>query len=74
MAELKNKILTLRQDIISFIMNELMPYNMQSPELQQVYIRKLQSVVESLNTLTELAFMIQEDVNDQLDLNIGMTE
>ena len=74
MSELRNKILNLRQQIITFVMEELMPYNVESIDMQQAYIRKVQSVIESLNTLTELAFMIQQDVDDRNDLRIGLTE
>jgi hypothetical protein len=74
MAQLAEKILSLRMDILKLITNELMDFRMLSIPMQETFHNKVLRILELTNNLTELAFMVEQDSNDQQDLNIGMTE
>ena len=74
MAQLADKILSLRTTILELITNELMDFRMLSIPMQEAFHNKVLRILELTNNLTELSIMIEQDQEDQLDLNIGMTE
>ena len=63
--KLKNKVLTLRLKIIKFVTTELMNYKMSDSGLQNAYLKKVNALTDTLNTLTEIAFMLNEEENKQ---------
>lgn len=74
MAQLADKILSLRTKILELITNELMDFRMLSIPMQETFHNKVLRILELTNNLTELAIMVEQDSQDQEDLNIGMTE
>lgn len=74
MAQLADKILSLRTTILNLVTDELMEFRMLSISMQETYHNKVLRILELTNNLTELAIMVEQDSQDQLDLNIGMTE
>ena len=74
MAQLADKILSLRTTILELITNELMDFRMLSIPTQETFHNKVLRILELTNNLTELAIMVEQDSQDQEDLNIGLTE
>jgi len=74
MAQLADKILSLRNTILNLVTDELTEFRMLSMPMQQALHNKVLRILELSNNLTELAIMIEQDAQDQLDLNIGLSE